>query len=117
MRIGPARRMRGSLRVPGDKSLSHRAALMAALAVGGRTRIENFATSADCASTLACLEQLGGAVRRQDTTVEIEGTQLALPRASGATLDCGNSGTTFFFSSRRRHTRLQGDWRTCALPI
>ena len=86
--------MRGSLRVPGDKSLSHRAALMAALAVGGRTRIENFATSADCASTLACLEQLGVAVRRQDTTVEIEGTRLALPRASGASLDCGNSGTT-----------------------
>src|SRR5205085_2020519 len=49
MKIRPARRMRGLLPVPGDKSLSHRAALLAALADGGRTRIENFATSAGCA--------------------------------------------------------------------
>jgi 3-phosphoshikimate 1-carboxyvinyltransferase len=93
MRIEPARRMRGHVRVPGDKSLSHRAALMAALTCGGRVRIENFATSADCASTLACLAQLGVAVKRQAATVEIEGAGLKLPRAA-APLDCGNSGTT-----------------------
>src|ERR1041384_4717599 len=93
MRIEPARRMRGHVRVPGDKSLSHRAALMAALTCGGRVRIENFATSADCASTLACLAQLGVAVKRQAATVEIEGAGVKLPRAA-APLDCGNSGTT-----------------------
>jgi len=106
--------MRGLLPVPGDKSLSHRAALLAALADGGRTRIENFATSADCAATLACLEQLGVSVRRQGTTVKIEGAGLKLPRASVAPLDCGNSGTTMrllagILAGQRFNSVLTGD--------
>jgi 3-phosphoshikimate 1-carboxyvinyltransferase len=94
MRIKPARRLRGQLRVPGDKSVSHRAALLAALAAGGATRISNFSTSADCASTLRCLGQLGVRVERDGTTVSVDGAGLELPRAPDDALDCGNSGTT-----------------------
>jgi 3-phosphoshikimate 1-carboxyvinyltransferase len=95
MRIRPARCVRGTVRVPGDKSVSHRAAIFAALARGNaQSRITNFSTSADCASTLDCLAGLGVRVRRDGTTVEIEGTGLRLPHAPDAPLDCGNSGTT-----------------------
>lgn len=99
MKIKPARRLRGKIAgLPGDKSISHRAALIAALA-DGRTRIGNFATSADCASTLACLAQLGIDVRRDGGDVYITGADSrsgrhALLRASAAPLDCGNSGST-----------------------
>jgi 3-phosphoshikimate 1-carboxyvinyltransferase len=86
--------MRGRLRVPGDKSISHRAALLAALTSGGPVRIENYATSADCASTLACLQQLGIGIEQHDTTVTLAGAGLQLPHAPAAALDCGNSGTT-----------------------
>jgi 3-phosphoshikimate 1-carboxyvinyltransferase len=85
--------MRGRVRVPGDKSVSHRAAILAALARGG-SRISNFSTSADCASTLRCLERLGVGVRRDGAAVEIEGVGLRLARAPADALDCGNSGTT-----------------------
>ena len=56
--IAPARHVRGRVRVPGDKSISHRYALLAALA-GGPSRLTNFAPGADCRSTLACLRRLG----------------------------------------------------------
>lgn len=87
--------MRGRLLVPGDKSISHRAALVAALATGGAARLTNFSTSADCAATLDCLQQLGVEVKRQaDTAVELAGAGLQLPSAPPTPLDCGNSGTT-----------------------
>jgi 3-phosphoshikimate 1-carboxyvinyltransferase len=99
MKIRPARRLAGHLRgLPGDKSISHRAALVAALA-RGRTRIENYSTSEDCASTLRCLAQLGARVEREANTVFIEGVGDAtndapLLREPSGALDCGNSGTT-----------------------
>jgi 3-phosphoshikimate 1-carboxyvinyltransferase len=90
-----ARALRGTLRVPGDKSVSHRAAILAALAEpGAPSRVTNFLTSADCVSTLRCLAQLGVNIKRDGATVEIEGAGLRLPRAPEAVLDCGNSGTT-----------------------
>src|SRR5918998_1155141 len=72
MLIRPARRLRGRLRVPGDKSVSHRAAMLASLAAG-RTRIENFSSSADCASTLAVLRGLGVKIERDGGVVVGEG--------------------------------------------
>ena len=97
MRIRPASRLRGRLRVPGDKSISHRAAIVAALA-RGTTRIENFSTSADCASTLGVVGALGVSVERDGATVRVEGagTDEGPPRfrPSSQPLDCGNSGTT-----------------------
>jgi 3-phosphoshikimate 1-carboxyvinyltransferase len=79
--------------MPGDKSISHRAAMLSALGVG-RAQISNFATSEDCASTLLCLSQLGVRVERDGTSIAIEGVGLQGLRASSAPLDCGNSGST-----------------------
>jgi 3-phosphoshikimate 1-carboxyvinyltransferase len=93
MIIRPATRVRGDLLLPGDKSISHRAAIMAALAEGA-TRIENFAPGADCASTLSCLKQLGVAIEREENTVIIHGVGKRGLRASAGAFDCGNSGTT-----------------------
>jgi 3-phosphoshikimate 1-carboxyvinyltransferase len=92
--IRPARRVRGRLHVPGDKSISHRYALLAALA-DGRSSITNPAPGADCRSTLACLRQLGIRIEQQ-----LDGTLTLLGRGSdglgspAGPLDAGNSGTT-----------------------
>lgn len=91
--IRPARNLLGSLRVPGDKSISHRYAMLAALA-GGRSRFDNFAPGADCASTLACVRKLGCKVERDENNVVMidgRGAQLQAPTRA---LDCGNSGST-----------------------
>ena len=93
MRISPAKLLRGRVRLPGDKSISHRAAMLAAVAAGGPSHVSNFATSRDCASTLSCLSQLGVALRREGSTVVLQGSA-RLPRAPREPLDCGNSGTT-----------------------
>ncbi len=87
--IRPARNLLGSVRMPGDKSISHRYAMLAGVAEG-RSRFENFSTGADCASTLGCMEALGAAVQRHDG-IEIQGGAL---RAASEALDCGNSGST-----------------------
>ena len=91
--IHPARNIQGSLRLPGDKSISHRYALLGGLAEG-TTRLTNFSTGADCASSLACVEALGAKVSRNpDSSVEITGTAGDF-QPSIAPLDCGNSGST-----------------------
>lgn len=88
--IHPAKRIHGRLEMPGDKSISHRAAMIAALA-SGSSRIQNFSTSEDCASTLRCLEALGVSIDTMGSDVSIESNGLSAPEAP---LDCGNSGTT-----------------------
>ncbi|MGE0453552.1 MAG: 3-phosphoshikimate 1-carboxyvinyltransferase [Vicinamibacteria bacterium] len=93
MTITPARKFHGRFRLPGDKSISHRAAILAALAEG-RSRLSNFASAADCASTLACLRALGVAVEHAGSEVTIEGRGLAGLCAPEAPLDAGNSGST-----------------------
>jgi 3-phosphoshikimate 1-carboxyvinyltransferase len=91
--VRPARNVLGSLCVPGDKSISHRYAMLAALA-DGQSRFENFAPGADCASTLGCVHALGCTVERDEKgTVSIDGLGPEL-RAPGGPLDCGNSGST-----------------------
>src|SRR3990172_8012210 len=68
-RILPAKNIAGGLRLPGDKSISHRYALLGAMA-DGETSIRNYAPGADCASTLRCLEQLGVAIPRRSASSE-----------------------------------------------
>ncbi len=93
MKIRPARRANGTIRLPGDKSISHRAALIAALAQG-QSHLKNFSTSQDCASTLACLTELGVSIEQDGDEVKVEGTgETGLMRPSRP-LDCGNSGST-----------------------
>jgi len=56
--VPPARNIRGNVRLPGDKSISHRYAMLAGIAEGP-SRLENYSTGADCASTLDCMRALG----------------------------------------------------------
>jgi 3-phosphoshikimate 1-carboxyvinyltransferase len=91
--ISPARNVAGSLRLPGDKSISHRYGMLAALAEG-TTRLGNFSTGADPHSTLSCMRQLGATMDRlADGVLAITGCAGVL-RAPDAPLDCGNSGST-----------------------
>jgi len=91
MKLQPARHIAGELRLPGDKSISHRAALIAALA-NTSSEISNFSTAADCASTLSCLRELGISIEHTENKVVFAGDQeLSAPRGP---LDCGNSGST-----------------------
>lgn len=90
-RVLPARSIRGEIRVPGDKSLSHRAGFLGALSTRG-IEVTNFSSGADCASTLNCLAQLGCSVVRYEERVKISrGDGI---RETEGTLDAGNSGTT-----------------------
>ena len=118
MRIASARRLQGTSSVPGDKSISHRAALISSLADGIST-IENFSTAADCSATLSCLSELGIAVEKDGTTVRIKGTKLHPP--SGP-LNCGNSGSTMrmmagLLAAEDFECTLTGDASLSARPM
>ena len=91
--VSPARRLRGRLRVPGDKSISHRYALLAALA-DGESSLSNYAPGADCRSTLTCLQALGVPVRQHADVVHIVGRGFEGWRSPAGPLDAGNSGTS-----------------------
>jgi 3-phosphoshikimate 1-carboxyvinyltransferase len=91
MKLFPAHQVRGRLRLPGDKSISHRAALIAALA-DGPSEITNFSTARDCAATLACLRELGVSIEASDGKLSFAGNRHFTPPSRP--LDCGNSGST-----------------------
>lgn len=93
MLIRRAKYLRGEVNLPGDKSISHRAAMLGAMA-SGTTRISNFAASADCASTLECLRSLGVEFDREGERIVIRGVGTKGFAALASPLDCGNSGTT-----------------------
>jgi 3-phosphoshikimate 1-carboxyvinyltransferase len=93
--VRPARNVRGSVSLPGDKSISHRYAMLAAIA-DGPSRLENYSTGADCASTLGCLRSLGVKWERKDgaeNVIEVQGSGRSLTSPTRP-LDCGNSGST-----------------------
>jgi 3-phosphoshikimate 1-carboxyvinyltransferase len=91
--IAPAHCVRGRLRVPGDKSISHRYALLASVA-DGRSRLRGYAPGVDCRSTLSCVARLGVDVAEDTTTIFLLGRGLGQLRSTPAALDAGNSGTT-----------------------
>ncbi|HKP82922.1 MAG TPA: 3-phosphoshikimate 1-carboxyvinyltransferase [Pyrinomonadaceae bacterium] len=91
MRLSSARQINGRIRLPGDKSISHRVALIAALA-SESSEISNFSTARDCASTVSCLQELGVSIQQRDQKLVFAGDQkFVAPRRP---LDCGNSGST-----------------------
>jgi 3-phosphoshikimate 1-carboxyvinyltransferase len=92
MIIQPATGLRGSVRLPGDKSISHRYAMLGAIAEG-TTKLQNFSSGADCASTLFCLRSLSVEWERGGGSVTIRGGGAKL-HAPTEPLDCGNSGST-----------------------
>jgi len=91
--IAPARTLQGAVEVPGDKSISHRYAILAALAEG-RSEIQHFSTADDCQRTLDCLRCLGVGVEADGDRVRVTGAGLEGLRRSRRALDAGNSGTT-----------------------
>jgi 3-phosphoshikimate 1-carboxyvinyltransferase len=92
-RLQKAKGFHAVVRVPGDKSISHRYAMLASLAEG-RSEIFNFSPAADCHSTLECLRALGVKIEEKETSIVVEGASLTGWKAPRRALDAGNSGTT-----------------------
>jgi 3-phosphoshikimate 1-carboxyvinyltransferase len=118
--IAPAHNLLGSLRLPGDKSISHRYALLGGLA-HGTTHLENFSTGADPASSLSCVAALGAKVERDGAAVTIHGCNGQF-QPSGAPLDCGNSGSTMrmltgLLAAQRGSFTLIGDSSLTRRPM
>ena len=93
MKFSPVSSLRGSLTIPGDKSISHRSVMFGSLAQG-TTEITHFLKGADCLSTISCFRSMGVEIQEKDGKILVHGRGLrGLKRPEGV-LDCGNSGTT-----------------------
>jgi 3-phosphoshikimate 1-carboxyvinyltransferase len=92
-KISPVDSLCGVVRLPGDKSISHRYAMLASIAEG-RSQIHNYSSGADCASTLACMRALGVPIEQRGDRVSVEGVGLDGLRQASEALDAGNSGST-----------------------
>jgi 3-phosphoshikimate 1-carboxyvinyltransferase len=111
--IHPARLLTGGLELPGDKSISHRYAMLAALAEG-TSEVRHFSAAADCHSSLACMGSLGAEVKAAGDTVRITGRGARGLKSSWRALDAGNSGTTMrllsgILAGQEFASRLTGD--------
>src|SRR5436190_3335718 len=120
-RISPARRIAGAVRLPGDKSISHRYAMLAAIAEG-TTRIRNYSTGADCQSTLGAMSALGAGIERQDGEIIVHGRGLEGLAAPAADLDAGNSGSTIrmlsgILAGQKFSSRIYGDESLSRRPM
>jgi 3-phosphoshikimate 1-carboxyvinyltransferase len=94
LRVYPSGPLRGEIRLPGDKSLSHRAVLFSALAEGD-SQIRGFLPANDCQATVACVRALGiDVVEHNATTLTVRGRGLRGWQPPSAPLDCARSGTT-----------------------
>jgi 3-phosphoshikimate 1-carboxyvinyltransferase len=119
--ISPVAAVSGAITLPGDKSISHRAAMLSAVAEGA-SRIHNYSTGADCHSTLGCLRLLGIEVDVQGTDVVVHGRGLCGLRAPLADLDAGNSGSTIrmisgILAGQPFRSRLVGDESLSRRPM
>ncbi|MBV8731573.1 MAG: 3-phosphoshikimate 1-carboxyvinyltransferase, partial [Acidobacteriia bacterium] len=120
-RLQPASSLEGSIALPGDKSISHRYAMIASLAEGV-TRIANYSTGADCHSTLGCMRALGVEIEAQGDQVTIHGQGLDGLRAPKADLDAGNSGSTIrmlsgILAAQPFRSRIGGDESLSRRPM
>ncbi|MBV9745046.1 MAG: 3-phosphoshikimate 1-carboxyvinyltransferase, partial [Acidobacteriia bacterium] len=120
-RLQPASSLEGSIALPGDKSISHRYAMIASLAEGV-TQISNYSTGADCHSTLGCMRALGVEIEAQDDQVTIHGQGLDGLRAPQADLDAGNSGSTIrmlsgILAAQPFRSRIGGDESLSRRPM
>jgi len=91
--VTPIKRLRGELCLPGDKSISHRAAMIASIAHGEST-LENFSSAQDCAATLDCMQALGVRIEKNGSSVSIFGTGPTALQKPAQILNAQNSGTT-----------------------
>jgi 3-phosphoshikimate 1-carboxyvinyltransferase len=119
--IRPADSVHGSVELPGDKSISHRYAMLAAIAEG-TTKIANYSSGADCHSTLACVRALGAGIETDEGILRIEGRGLDGLRAPSEILDAGNSGSTIrmlsgILAAQPFVTRIGGDESLSGRPM
>src|SRR5207237_1117906 len=91
--LAPAKAVRGTVSVPGDKSISHRAVILAALS-NRMCTVENFLEAEDCLCTLEAFRALDVPIVRKKTSLQIQGMGLDKLKAPASRLWCGNSGTT-----------------------
>jgi len=120
-KIEGVRRLAGSIRVPGDKSISHRALLFSALS-DGPCLLKGLLKGADVLSTWKCLEALGVRIEENSEGVLVHGVGIHGLKAPGEVLDCGNSGTTMrllmgILAGQPFASRLTGDTSLNGRPM
>ncbi|MDX8290642.1 3-phosphoshikimate 1-carboxyvinyltransferase [Metabacillus indicus] len=113
--------LKGSIAIPGDKSISHRAVMFGALAEG-ETVIDNFLAGADCLSTIACFRQMGVEIEQNGTHVRVKGKGMDALKEPSGILDVGNSGTTTrlmlgILAGRPFHSCIIGDESIAKRPM
>jgi 3-phosphoshikimate 1-carboxyvinyltransferase len=111
--IRPAKYLNGAVALPGDKSISHRYAMLAGLAEG-TSELRHFSAAADCHSTLGCMSALGAEVKIEKDAVRVTGRGARGLKSSWRALDAGNSGTTMrllagILAGQRFSSKLTGD--------
>lgn len=119
--VSPINRLRGELRVPGDKSISHRAAMLGSLA-RGESVLENFSSAQDCAATLECFRALGVNIIRDGSTVVMRGGGPSGLQEPHEVLDAKNSGTTMrllagILAGQPFATTITGDYSLLTRPM
>ena len=120
-RISPAAAITGAITLPGDKSISHRYAMISSIAEGD-SRILNYSTGADCHSTLGCMRALGIAISGEGTEFVVHGKGLDGLRVPAGDLDAGNSGSTIrmlsgILAAQPFTTRIFGDESLSRRPM
>ena len=119
--ISPASSLNGAVRLPGDKSISHRYGMLSAIAEGN-SKLHNYSTGADCHSTLNCMESLGIAIERDGTEITVHGKGLHGLKEYAGTLDAGNSGSTIrmlsgILAGQHFTSRIEGDESLARRPM
>ncbi len=121
MKFKRVQTLKGTVRVPGDKSISHRSIMFGALAEG-TTQVTNFLKGADCLSTIACFQKMGIEIVHDGEEIQIHGRGLHGLYEPVETLDVGNSGTTMrllsgILAGQRFASRLDGDASIQSRPM
>ena len=113
VKLSKLHELNGELNFPGDKSISHRAAMLASISKGNSI-LKNYSSSIDCQSTLDCMRSLGADIRSVGKDIHVHGKGLRTPSEPDDVLDCGNSGTTMrllcgLLAGQNFSTTLTGD--------
>ena len=113
MKINPIHSIKGTIKVPGDKSISHRSIILGSIAKG-KTSVRGFLLGADCLSTISCFRQLGIQITVDQKLVTVDGKGLHGLTPAKEVLDVGNSGTTIrlmsgLLSGQPFETTITGD--------
>ena len=121
VRISPSSALAGAVRLPGDKSISHRYGMLSAIAEG-TSKLHNYSTGADCHTTLACMSSFGIVIEKDGTEITVHGKGLHGLKEYAGTLDAGNSGSTIrmlsgILAGQHFTSRIEGDESLARRPM